>query len=61
MYLSSRETQKRMGISRETLRKLIRSGELKAHKVGTGRTSPIKVSEASIEDYMERHVVVPQA
>jgi excisionase family DNA binding protein len=61
MYLSSREARERMGVSRETLRKLIKTGELKASKVGDGRTSPLRIHEDDIRDYMDRHAVVQPA
>jgi excisionase family DNA binding protein len=59
MYLSSKQARERMGVSRETLRTLIKSGELKASKVGHGRTSPLRISEQAIEDYMEAQAVQP--
>ncbi len=61
MYLTSAETRARLKISRETLRKLIKTGELKASKIGNGPTSDLRISEAAIEDYMERHTVVADA
>ncbi len=48
-----------LNISRETLRKLINTGELDAFRIGTGRTSDLRVPETSIHDYMERNRVVP--
>lgn len=54
MYLTAAEARKRLGVSRETLRKLIKSGQLKAHKVSDGRTSPYRVSEDEIAAYTER-------
>lgn len=57
MYLSAAETRARLRVSRETLSKLIRSGDLKASKIGTGRTSPYRISEADLADYMERQTV----
>lgn len=60
MYLSSKEAQARMGISHETLRKLIQSGRLKASKVGKGgRTSPLRISEEAIQEYMDKSAVQP--
>jgi excisionase family DNA binding protein len=59
MYLTAAETRERLRISRETLRKLINSGELKASKIGNGPTSDLRISEEAIADYMERHTVTP--
>ena len=57
MYLSAAEACERLRVSRETLRKLIKSGDLKAHKVGTGRTSPYRISEEEAEAYIDRQTV----
>lgn len=54
MYLSANEACERLRISRDTLTKLIKSGDLRAHKVGSGRTSPYRISEAAISEYVER-------
>ena len=59
--LSGREVQARLKIGRETLRKLINAGELDAFKIGNGRTSDLRVTEQSIQDYIERHRVVPRS
>jgi excisionase family DNA binding protein len=55
MYLTRAEACERLNVSRETLRKLIKSGELKAHKTSAGRTSPYRISEEAIRDYVKRH------
>ena len=57
MYLSRAEACKRLGVSRETFRKLIKTGELKAHKVGPGRNSPYRISEDEIAAYITRQTV----
>lgn len=54
MYLSAAEACERLRVSRETLRKLIKSGQLRAHKVGDGRTSPYRISEEEASAYIER-------
>jgi excisionase family DNA binding protein len=58
MYLSSKEARERMGVSRETLRKLINSGELTASKIGDGRNSPMRIHVDDIDRYMQAHRVV---
>lgn len=61
-YLTGQETMARLKISRETLRKLIRKGELQAFKIGDGKTSDLRVTEASILAFVKRHTVpVPRA
>lgn len=57
MYLTAAEACERLGVSRETLRKLIKSGALKAHKVSDGRTSPYRISEEDAADYIDRQTV----
>lgn len=60
MYLSAAEARERLHVSRETLRKLIKSGDLKAHKVSGGRTSPYRISEEAVADYIEHRTVRPE-
>ena len=57
MYLSAAEACERLRISRETLRKLILSGGLKAHKATPGRTAPYRISEEAIAEYVKRQTV----
>jgi excisionase family DNA binding protein len=54
MYLSAVEASERLRVSRDTLHKLIKSGVLEAHKVGSGITSPYRISEEAIAAYIER-------
>ena len=56
-YLSSAEVRARLNISRETLEKLIRAGDLKASKVGPHKTSPYRIAEADLNDYLDRQAV----
>jgi excisionase family DNA binding protein len=57
--LTARQVQERLGISRETLRKLIGDGQLAAVKLGAGRTSPYRISEEALADFIERQTVKP--
>ena len=57
MYLSAVEARARLRISRETFRKLVLSGDLKASKVGPFRNSPYRVSEDDLAEYMDRQAV----
>lgn len=59
-YLSSRQVQEILGISRPTVRRLIDTGELEAIK-GTARTSPLKIDEESLKAYIERRRVKASA
>ena len=54
MYLSAVEARARLGVSRETFRKLVKSGDLKASKVGPFSNSPYRVKEADLDAYMDR-------
>ena len=54
MYLTAAEARERLGVSRETLRKLIKSGALKAQKVSDGPTSPYRIGEEDVQSYIDR-------
>ena len=60
VYLSSAQACGRLNISRATLAKRIRDGELKAFK-GQARNSHVKVSLASIEEYEKRREIARSA
>jgi excisionase family DNA binding protein len=53
MYLTAAEARERLGVSRETLRKLIKSQALTAHKISDGPTSPYRISEEAIQAYLD--------
>jgi excisionase family DNA binding protein len=57
VYLSAAEACERLRVSRETLRKLIKSGGLTAHKTSSGRTAPYRISEQAIEEYLKRQTI----
>lgn len=54
MYLSAAEARERLGVSRETFRKLIKNGLITAHKISDGTTSPYQISEDELDAYVER-------
>lgn len=54
MYLTAMEARTRLGVSRATFEKLVRSGELKASKLGPFRNSPYRVKETDLDKYMDR-------
>lgn len=58
VYLTAAETCERLRIGRETLRALIKSGQLTAHKVSDGRTSPYRISAVDLADYIRRQTLV---
>lgn len=55
-YLSTRQVQKTLNVSKQTVFRMIRAGELRAIK-GAGPTSPFKIDEDSLKEYIERHTV----
>lgn len=61
MYLSTREACQRLRISRNTLAKRIRDGELVAIKDGSARNAHVKVSVKSIEAYERRNRIATVA
>jgi excisionase family DNA binding protein len=60
-YLTSGDVQARLGISRETVEKLIRSGDLRAVKIGPHRNSPYRIAESDLQEYLDRQAVRPAA
>lgn len=48
-------------MSPKTVRKLIVSGELTAFKAGTAQTSPYRITEEALADFIERQTVRPPA
>lgn len=54
VYLTPAQACGRLDITRPTLAKRIRAGEIKAIKLGDARNSPVRVLLASIEAYENR-------
>jgi excisionase family DNA binding protein len=55
MFLTFTEAREQLRVSRETLRKLIKTGEIAAHKNGEGgRTSHYRIDPASVSAYIKR-------
>jgi excisionase family DNA binding protein len=59
-FLSMAETCRRLRLSRWTVRKLIRDGEIQAVK-GPARNAPIRVYATSVADYLTRNTISPPA
>ncbi len=57
--LTFEEARSRLGVSRETLRRRIASGQLEAFKIGDHMTSPYRIYETAIAAYLGEHRVVP--
>ena len=58
MFLSTAETCKELHLSRWTVRRLVRNGELQAVK-GPARNAPIKIYKQSVAEYLERRRISP--
>lgn len=54
MYLSATEVCERLRVSRDTLTQLIKSGDLKASKIGQYRNSHYRIAEADLTAYLDR-------
>lgn len=52
--LTATQACERLAVSRDTLRKLIKSGDLRAMKVGPGANAHWRISEEAIADYIRR-------
>ena len=46
-----------LGVSRQTVDRLIAAGELRAIKTGPGRTSRVLIPVAAVDDYLTRQAV----
>jgi len=55
--LDLQETAKRLGVSRVTVYRLVRKGQLRAHRVGKAW----RVAEEAIAEYLQRTSNVPRA
>ena len=62
-YRTTQEVMDHLGISRETLRQLVKSGEIEAIKLDAqtdgGSNSALRYSDDTIADYIKRHTVQP--
>lgn len=54
MLLTAAEVQERLRVSRDTVFRLIAAGDLKAHKVGSGRNSRYRIDEADLQVFLDR-------
>lgn len=54
MYLTTAQACGRLDITRPTLAKRIKEGQIKAIKLGDARNSPVRVLLSSIEEYEKR-------
>jgi excisionase family DNA binding protein len=60
MFLTFSEACEHLRVSPETLRGLIKRGEIEAHKSGTGgRTSAYRISIESVNAWIERNTIKP--
>ena len=59
--LTNSQVRKRLGIGRAEFLRLVRSGELRAIRIGKAPNSPYKVSEDALEEFIERQTVKPVA
>ncbi len=57
--LTATQVRERLGISRSKLEELIRTGQIRAMKVSSGRTSPYRISEEALAEFIERQTVKP--
>ena len=57
-YVSTTEACKRLGLEYQTIRKHIKSGELKGYRTRKG--GPYRVSVQSIEKFIDDRLAVPE-
>ena len=60
MYLTAAQARKELGVGRDTLTRLIRSGALRASRLTDAPKSPYRISEEDLADYVKsQRVQVP--
>lgn len=59
--LTVAEAAERLGVVPEVVRRLIRAGELAAHKTGGGSKSHYRISEQAIADHIKAHAAPAKA
>ena len=52
--LSVADAAKRIGLSKGSIHRIIRSGLIKAEKAGSGPHSPYRITEEAVADYLQR-------
>ena len=50
--LTIAEAAERLGVSKKTIARRIKSGNIEAFKYGDGKTSPIRIPEESLQAYI---------
>lgn len=60
-YLTTKEARTRLRVSRMTMQRLIQSGDVRASRIGNGKTSPYRIAESDLSDYMDRQTVARSA
>jgi excisionase family DNA binding protein len=58
--LSVADVCRRLNCSPETVRRLVNAGDLPAYKLG-GKNSHLRIPEAALADYLDRHTVAAAA
>ena len=57
--LTSTQVRERLGIGESKLSELIRTGQIKAVKLGAARNAPYRISEEALAEFIERNTVKP--
>jgi len=58
MDLTMSEAAKRMNVSKKTVERRVRTGELPAYQLGSGKNSPIRIREVDFLDYISKSQIV---
>jgi excisionase family DNA binding protein len=57
--LTATQVRERLGISESKLSELIRTGEIRAMRLGTGPKKQYRITEEALAEFIERNTVRP--
>lgn len=58
--LTATQVRERLGIGRSKLEELIKTGQIRAMKIGEAPNAPYRISEEAVQDFIDRNTVKPR-
>lgn len=56
LTLTIKQAATMLGVSSKTVERRIKSGEIKAYKFGDSKTSPVRIPEEALREYLDKCV-----